>query len=420
MKHNSNVLIDRLRASKDGKTVAKNFGFLSLLQITSYVFPLITMPYLANVIGKEGFGKIAFAAAVIMWVETVADWGFNFSATRDISQNRDDKDKVSRIFSNVFWARLFLSTISGLILLLLTLFVPYLRANYLILLISFLMIPGHILFPEWFFQGIERMKYTTILNLGIKIFFTVAVFLFIKEKEDYIIRPLLTTIGYVVCGLVSLYLILYKWNYNLYPPKFKYIFNSIVASTDVFINNLMPNLYNSFSVMLLGFWGGPSGNGIYDGGVKFVEIARSLQNVLSRAFFPFLARRSDKHYIFVRISLITAVIMGSFLFVFSPLIVNLLLSSEFQDSVLVLRILSVSLIGLALNNSYGTNYLILQHHEKELKQVTIIASIIGLILSFPLVYYFTYIGAAITITVTRLLLGILVYYKSLKYITNVH
>ena len=53
----------RLADSKDGKTVLANFGYLSLLQIAGSVFPLITMPYLARVVGAEGFGKIEFAAA---------------------------------------------------------------------------------------------------------------------------------------------------------------------------------------------------------------------------------------------------------------------------------------------------------------------------------------------------------------------
>ena len=92
---------NRIRSSKEGKTVFANLGYLTLLQVAGYVFPLITMPYLARVIGADGFGKIAFATAVVVWFQTVADWGFNLTATRDVAQNRYDKNVVSRIFSNV-------------------------------------------------------------------------------------------------------------------------------------------------------------------------------------------------------------------------------------------------------------------------------------------------------------------------------
>ena len=231
----------QLNSSNDGKTVFANFGYLTLLQIAGYVFPLISMPYLARVIGTDGFGKIAFASAVVVWFQTVTDWGFNLTATRDVAQHRDDKEKVSQIFSNVLWSRCLLMLISGFILLLLVAIVPYFRENAVVILITFLMIPGYILFPDWMFQAIEKMKYTTIFNLLMKLLFTVAVFIFIHKKEDYIIQPLLSTIGYLICGIGALYLILHKWGYTLYRPKWKEISKTIKGSTDVFIKGSSKN-----------------------------------------------------------------------------------------------------------------------------------------------------------------------------------
>ena len=175
----------QINKSKDGKTVFANFGYLSLLQVAGYVFPLISMPYLARVIGAEGFGKIAFASAIVVWIQTISDWGFNLTATRDVAQNRDNKELVSIIFSNVLWARSILTLLSGIILLLVVLLVPYLRENADIIFVTFLLVPGYILFPEWFFQAIEKMKYTTFFNLFLKLVFTVAVFVFIHKREDY-------------------------------------------------------------------------------------------------------------------------------------------------------------------------------------------------------------------------------------------
>ena len=171
--------ISSISKNKDAKTVAGNFMWLSALQVASYVFPLITMPYLARIIGVEGFGKIAFAAAIMIWIQTIADWGFNLTATRDVAQNRDNPQIVSKIFSNVLWARLCLTLVSFVVLLFLVLLIPKFKENSAIILVTFLMVPGHILFPDWFFQAVERMKYITILNLAMKLFFTLAVFIFI-------------------------------------------------------------------------------------------------------------------------------------------------------------------------------------------------------------------------------------------------
>ena len=408
---------NKINSSKNGKTVFANFGYLSLLQIAGYVFSLITMPYLARVIGADGFGKIAFASAIIVWIQTISDWGFNLTATRDVAQNRNNKEKVSRIFSNVLWARCILTILSGLILLFVVLVVPYLRENADIIFVTFLLVPGYILFPEWFFQAIERMKYTTIFNLIIKLIFTISVFIFIHKREDYLIQPLLTTIGYLLCGIGALYLILKKWGYTLYKPELTEILETIRNSADVFINNLMPNLYNSFSVMLLGFLSGSTANGVYDGGNKFPTIFYNFQSVLSRAFYPFLSRRPDKHSFYAKLNIGSALIGAVFLIAISPLVIKIMLGDEFEKSVIVMQILSFSVVFIAMSYTYGTNYLIINHKEKPLRNLTFVSSIVGMCVSIPLVYYFSYIGAAVTVLFCRGLLGIGSYVLA-KYIND--
>lgn len=410
-----NKIKKRLASSKDGKIVFANFGYLSLLQIAGYVFPLITMPYLARVIGTEGFGKIAFASAVVVWFQTIADWGFNLTATRDVAQNREDKEKVSQIFSNVLWTRCLLMLISGCLLLFLIAIVPYFQENATILLITFLMIPGQILFPDWMFQALEKMKYTTIFNLLMKLLFTCAVFIFIHEKEDFIIQPLLTTIGYFICGIGALYLILHRWGYTLYKPNLKNIMRTIRESADVFINNIMPNFYNSFSVMILGFFSGATANGIFDGGNKFPTIFYNFQSVLSRAFYPFLARRQDKHSFYAKLNMSMAILGSLILIIISPFAIRIFFGVEFARSVTVMQIMSASIVFLALSYTYGTNYLIINHHEKPLRNLTFVSSIIGLCVSIPLVYYYSYIGAAITVFICRGMLGIGSYVLARKY-----
>lgn len=408
-------IIKQINSSKDGKTVFANFGYLSLLQVAGYVFPLISMPYLARVIGAEGFGKIAFASAIVVWIQTISDWGFNLTATRDVAQNRDNKELVSRIFSNVLWARSVLTLLSGIILLLVVLLVPYLRENADIIFVTFLLVPGYILFPEWFFQAIEKMKYTTFFNLFLKLVFTVAVFVFIHKREDYLMQPLLTTIGYLLCGIGALYLIFKKWGYSLYKPQWGEIFKTIRNSTDVFINNLMPNLYNSFSVMLLGFFGGSTANGIYDGGNRFPVIFYQFQSVLSRAFYSFLSRRPDKHSFYAKLNIVSALIGAVFLILLSPLVIKIMLGDEFEKSVVVMQILSFSVVFLAMDYTYGTNFLIINHKEKPLRNLTFVSSIIGMSVAIPLVYYFSYIGAAITVLLCRGMLGAGSYILAKKY-----
>lgn len=414
MKNKIRKGIKRIRGNKDATVLLTNFGYLSALQIAGYIFPIITLPYLARVIGVDSFGKIAFASAIMVWFQTVADWGFNFTATRDVAQNRDDKEKVSEIFSNVLWARCLLMVFSFLLLVIALLLVPKFRENQTIILITFLIVPGHIMFPDWFFQAMERMKYITILNVLSKLFFTIAVFVFIKEKSDFILQPLFTSLGFILSGTIAMYFILGRWKIKLLPPSPKAIFSTIKGSTDVFINNIMPNLYNSFSVVLLGFFGGSVSNGKLDAGGKFMGISQQFMNVISRTFFPFLSRRIDKHNMYVKINLYLSVVFSAVLFLFAPLLIKLFFTAEFYDAIPVLRIMSFSIIFLSLSNIYGTNYMIIQGYEKQLRNITFISSIVGFALSFPLIYYFDFIGAALTITLTRGILGITIMIKAKK------
>lgn len=404
--------IEQLKSSKDGKVVASNFGYLMLLQVAGYIFPLLTIPYLARVIGVEGFGKIAFASGVIVWLKTVSDWGFNYTATRDVASNINDPEIISEIFSQVFWARLILMFISLTLLLVAIAFIPVFNQNRDILLISFLLVPGNILFPEWFFQAMERMKYITLFSLISKTFFTILVFIFVNEKEDFLLQPLFMSLGLIVCGLFSMYIILVKWKLKLRRPDLHIIYEKIKGSSDVFINNIIPNLYNSFSIVLLGFFGGSVANGLLDAGSKFVNICQQFLTIISRVFFPLLSRKIDSHNLYAKINLSLSILAFLVLIISAPLIIQIFYTEEFSQATLVLQIMSASIIFSALISTYGTNFMIIKGYEKELRNITIISSLIGFIISFPLIYAYSFVGAAITITATRALLGTSIMYRA--------
>ena len=147
--------------NNDAKTLLENFLSLSVLKILGYVFPLLTIPYLARVIGLDKFGELAFASSVIVFFQTLVDFGFNYTATRDVAKNKANLQLVSKIYSTVLVARIILLIISFLLLLLLINLVPLLKENEIILLLTFTYVVGYVLFPEWIFQALEKMKFIT-------------------------------------------------------------------------------------------------------------------------------------------------------------------------------------------------------------------------------------------------------------------
>lgn len=393
--------------SKDGKTLSQNFAYLTLVQVVGAILPFITIPYLSRVVGVSGFGHIAFAAAIIAWVQTIVDWGFNYSATREVSKNRDNVAVLSRIFTDVFWSKVLLSSVCFAILAVLTLFIPVMRQNALIMFFTFLSVPGSILFPEWFFQGLEKMKYIAIVNLLVRVAFTISIFFVIREPDDYIYQPLLMSAGFIVSGIFCFILIRRKWGVRVMWPNMKSVVAYIRGGFDVFLGNLFPTMYNNFSAVLLGAIGGPIPNGLYDGGNKFVSVAQQFVGVFGRTFYPYLSRHEEKHAVYARFNLLLAGGVSVALFLAAPLIVHIFLTPEFESSITVLRIMSFSIFFLGLSTVYCTNYLFVKGYDREARNITIIASMTGFVLAWPMIKWFSFIGAAVNVTFTRALMGIM-------------
>ena len=412
-------IINRINKSKDGKVLIENFLSLSFLQVANYVFPLITLPYLARVIGVDKFGEIAFASAIIVYFQTIVDWGFNYTATRDIAKNKNDRRIVSDIFCTVMVAKFLLLLGCSLIFAICIYSIPYLFERRLLLCITFMYLPGHILFPDWFFQAIEKMKYITLLNVFSKFIFTVLVFLVIKDEEDYIYQPLLYTLGFFVNGGVSLWFIFRKFNIQFKKPSLLNILDKIKNSKDMFISLLLPNFYNNFSVILLSVFCGNSATGIYSSGKKFIDLSDQSMQVLSRTFFPFLARRIDKHYLYVKINGLISIIISLTLFLLADILVKILYTEAFTEAAVVIRIMALSPFFLFLMNSYGTNYLILKNKDYILRNIILYCSIGGFLLSWFMVSQFNFIGTAISVTFIWACRGFLTWRYAIKIKNNI-
>lgn len=405
-----NILINRIKNSRDGRVLVSNFAYLSLLQVAGYVFPLLTLPYLAKVVGVEKFGELAFASSIVMYFEAITAYGFNYTAVRDIAQNRENLDAVSKIFSNVMCAKLLLMLLSFVVFLIGIYSIPFLYENRGILFCTFLLIPGSVMFPDWFFQAMEKMKFITIMNFAAKLLFTLLVFLFVKEESDYIYQPLLTASGYFVSGLFSLVIIKRVFRIEFVMPTLKDLWLTIKLGFNMFISLFLPNLYTNFSVTLLGFYGSNVSTGIYSSGKKFIDIFEQFSNILSRTFYPFLARRMDKHDLYVKISGGISILMGIFLFVCADLLVDIFYTDDFDDAATVIRIMSIAPFFLFLMNTYGTNYLVLKKKEYVLRNIVLACSLGGFLLAWVIVTRFDFVGVAITVTSVWGIRGVLTWF----------
>ena len=165
--------------------VIRNFAYLSILKGLDIGLPLLIIPYLTHVLGTSYFGKYSFVLATIQTINIFTSYGYFFSATKKISQNRDDKHVVSQIMNAVFAGRFIVATFIVVLVVILSNVIFRDEHEWFMFLTAMGMIFGDVFIPTWLFQGLEQMKYVTIVNAIAKLLFTVLVFAIVTLHQDF-------------------------------------------------------------------------------------------------------------------------------------------------------------------------------------------------------------------------------------------
>lgn len=386
-----------------------NFLSLSVLQVLGYIFSFITLPYLAKTLGAENFGKITFASAFIAYFQCIVQWGFRFSAVRDIAVVKDDISKVSRICSRVLWSSIFLMFVTYLLLIVIVGLIPIFKNEWKLILLTSLIMPGYTFFPDWLYQGMERMKFITIMNFVSKLIFTICIFLFISKPDDYCLEPAFQALGQIVPGLIALIYAIKLFGLKLSIVSLREVFSTLKDGFNVFFTQFMPTIYNQLSIVFLGVFISQTSVGIFSAAYKFIGISEQIAAVLSRTFFPFLARRIDKHHVFVLISGSMSLIVSLFLFIGSDFIIDLFFTAEYENAKLILRVLSFGPFLLFLRTAYGMNGLVLIHKDNIYRNIILWCSVLGFVLALLAIPILGELGVAITFVVTWACMGIFSY-----------
>jgi PST family polysaccharide transporter len=207
-----------------------------VLQLGNTLLALIIMPYLINALGISKYGLYSFAFAISMYLVIVTDYGFGFTGVKLISVNRHDLNKVSGIFNTIQ----IIKTIILLVLLLIytaaILFVETLSENKELFFLSFGILIGQTIIPVWFFHGMEKMKFITIINLIIRLTSLVLILVFVKQPEDINLAIASQAFGFLFAGLLSIFIAYIKFDLKLSFPKKTEVFQLFSSSRNMFLH----------------------------------------------------------------------------------------------------------------------------------------------------------------------------------------
>jgi len=366
------------------------------------------------VLGPEKYGLVNFALAFTAYFVIICDYGFNLSATKEISINRENKYKISKIFSSVITIKLVLFFLSTLIFLLIVFHFKLFQENVLLYSVALLSVLGTAFFPLWFYQGIERMKYILIISVAVRTFTTILIFLLIKNENDFVVYAGLNTLTQILIGIMGLSFALWKFGINYSLPTIDQLKQQIKNGWSFFLSTIWISLYTTSNVFILGLFAPNYVVGYFAAADKIRIAFQGLFSSMSQSVFPYVNKLlSESYEKFIsfnkklfKVNAIVGVIISVTIFLLAEPIVKIVLGNEYVSSVLVLKIIGWLPLIIIMSNVMGIQTMLPLNKQNAFSFILFLAAIINLSLSFILVPKFLEIGTSISVLLTEVFVTI--------------
>ena len=394
-----------------GSSIKKNLFYNITLKVLDVLFPLLTAPYVARVLGAEGVGVIGFTTTYASYFTLFAALGIPIYGIREIAKCRNNYQESKNLISEIFSIHLF-SVLLFILIYFFTIYqIPQLDEQK-----NFLLISGFSLYLspfsiEWFFSGREEFKFITIRSLVVKIVAVVGLFVFVKTKED--------TINYIIL-LVFSNIVNQIWNYtvlcklSLLPNiTFKNLKRHLRPLLYFYASAIAISIYTMLDTIMLGFISIYEEVGYYTSATKvsklFLPIVASLTAVtMPRLVFFAKEKKHDEMQklinqsfslvSFLAFPLVVALIM------IAPVFVPLFLGEDFEGAILPLQIMAVVILVIGFNNLIGVQILAGMGYENVLFRSVLVGSCSNFILNLILIPFYGAIGASIASVVAETLI----------------
>lgn len=330
-------------------TIVKNITSLGVLQIANYLIPLIVIPFITRIFGTEVFGRVSYAQNIVVYLTLIVNYGFEYSATRQIALAKDDLVKSRQLFWSVISMKSMLLAASFVLLGILALTVDRIAADPMLYVCTALVNVGVVFFPTWYLQGVQNMTKMAIFNLTIKLLGAILILSIIRNAGQYQLYPLFLSVASMLVGVVAFWYVVKHYGLGGWIWDKSAFAEVARAGFPIFLNNVFVSLYTTINLTILGGFADDVQIGYFSGAQRLI-IAANMCVVMpiSTAVFPEMSRRFAESYgewrrFFGRTLVIggaIALCVSTVAFVLAPFIVRVMLGSAFAESVPLLRILS--------------------------------------------------------------------------------
>ena len=396
------------------KKAFSNGVWLYLLQFFNAVIPLLTLPYVVRTLDTENYGIFSVALNIVVYMQVFVEYGFDMSATRKAALYQCDNTKynLNSLFTAVFVIRAFL-------MLACCAFFAFYAFVYhddseLCFSVSVLMLSliGCCLQMNWLFQGLQDMKFISLVSIISRTISVLFIFCFIKNKNDLLLYCFIYSITSVLSGLLSFVISVVKYHMRLVKITFAEIKKEFLDGFFVFTTQLSSKVFGAIGITFLGLFAPYTEVGIFSAIQKITNIMIFAWNPITQVLYPISSENMSKNFVtgkqFVykirRFILPVFVLMAVCVAVFSRFLISLLFGSEFATFYYWLFPLLLWVI-IAINNNFlGIQILLGGGYDKVYSKCFQIGVMSTLLLNFILIYYFHGTGASIAPALSEIIL----------------
>ena len=259
-----------------------------------YILNFITFPFLVRVLNVEGFGQLSFVIGVVQYFLLFSNFGFDLSAPKAIARH-DKGTQCSYWFSSIYFAKILILVILTLIFgIFVGVLYQYFHIPWLLYCVVYLNVIGTALFPIWFFQGIQQMRYITLVSTIGKIISVGGVFLFVSTSAD-----ILWAAGFLSCSNMVAALLSWIILWRMFPSllrrvKWKQIKRAICDSFPYFTSMIAINMYTNTTIVLLGLFSSEYAVGLYSASIRIIDAIRGALNPIVDSLYPYIVRTAKE------------------------------------------------------------------------------------------------------------------------------
>ena len=324
----------------------ENYFFMTVLQILNMCFYLLIYPFLIRTLGQEGYGLYAYAASMVFLFVTFVNFGFDLPAAQQVALHSDDKQVLRSVLSCVQTAKIYIEMIAVLCFAVVMLINPIMGNAPCVFWITFLQTLTFILFPQWYYQGLQKMKMVTYIQFGFRLLSLPFIFIFIKSPQDVWVFSLITSLASVLGGITAWLMIRYCDGIKIYWASIPAVKRAYLEAVPFCGSNIIGVAKEQGMILMAGSFLGMADVAIYDLANKIMLIPRTIFSKLNDALYPKMVVRSDKETN-RRVLLYEVVLgIGAMLCValFGPLAVYVLGGEQMMSSYGVTVILSFTIL----------------------------------------------------------------------------